>query len=79
MREKRGKWQDIFLFDDHIAISVMFDNFSCAVTAKKTAKKFAALSELLLCLFSYFHCCGCAELASSLTVKKCWFGGRGWS
>ena len=49
----------------------MFDNVSCAMTAKKTAKKFTALSEFLLCLFSYFLCCcGCAEIASSLTMKK---------
>ena len=58
----------------------MFDIVSCAMMAKKTAKKFTALSEFLLCLFSYLHCCcGCAELASSLTMKKFWFLERGQS
>ena len=56
-----------------------FDRYiSCAMTAKKAAKKFTALSEFLLCLFSDFHCCcGHTELASSLTMKKFGFLGRG--
>ena len=63
---------------DHTnAIPIKFDNVSCVMMAKKSAKKCAAFSQFLFCLlnqllfqilfwFSHFQCrCSCAELASS--------------
>ena len=64
--------------EDHTnAIPIKFDNVSCVMMAKKSAKKCAAFSQFLFCLlnqllfqilfwFPHFRCrCSCAELASS--------------
>ena len=53
--------------DNGIAIYITFDDISHAMMAEKPAKKFAACSEFLFCLFSHFHgYCGCTELSVAL-------------
>ena len=54
---------------DRVAIIIKFDSINRVMMAKKSAKKCAARSEFLFCLFSRFlHDCGCAELASNFTT-----------
>ena len=56
---------------DRVAIIIKFDSINRVMMAKKSAKKCAARSEFLFCLFSRFlHDCGCAELASNFTTLR---------
>ena len=58
---------------DQIAIPIKFDNVSCAIDSIEifTFRVFVLLTKPIAFLtFLFHHCCGCAELTSSITVQN---------